>query len=116
MFVLLGVLCFLGISTLWSNDRNIFSVFGNVGVDSLSTAKYAIVGGASRFIDAFESIREGDMSHHHNPYQNVSGGVSGLGPSAGTVGNLGMSGNKLGRTFEQKSADEFIEAEETVGQ
>lgn len=52
-------MCILGILTLLNDDPRFKGLISNVGPDSLSNAKYAVLGGAARFFDAFDSQPDG---------------------------------------------------------
>lgn len=54
MLSTMGVMVLLTLATIWSEDPRLRSILGHTGVDSLSNAKYAVIGGAARFLDAFE--------------------------------------------------------------
>lgn len=65
LLLLFGILGGLGLMT-WFNDNPRFkSLFGNIGLDSISSAKYAVIGGAARFLDAF------DRNHGHDDVQTI---------------------------------------------
>lgn len=94
-FVLLstcGIVAALGILTFASDNPTVKALLGHTGVDPLSKAKYAVLGGASRFLDAFD----------------------------GTSGNIGVnefSGGSQGPNqhgFNTSDDLDFIEAEQHV--